>query len=304
MIAGGDYTATTDILTAIPDGEFGLFNEDGSLIDISSDPIPEEYKQISIAIGHSSGVNNPSSGYNEVRNGITPYGMIVTISPYAEAKGSIQTFTLPSTGGITTPEGKIYGFQLVRKGSYKGQDTRYVYTATYTAKATDTPTTIAAALVKQGNKWIDAPATMTSSGAVITFTATNNGDFTVQGVDELTTIKGVVTQAWAKESGTLKHMDYMFWYCIGDRGINATGWGVDERLHTYYGVDKPSFDADGYDILTMTYRFKQQQGRILGEMPQQIVHLAVPKSTGAADLMPIVEWLSAAGAQYIATPLT
>lgn len=156
------------------------------------------------------------------------------------------TFTAKFTVADVSPY-LDYTVIFVKKG--KQFNERNKWSAVIHSKATDTPETIATAIVKFVNDNPTLGLTATADGAVITVLAKKKGeDYTITFADELYgTQLTEVTQAKAPR-GDAAHVRDLFEKCAADKGFEYT----DENLELYPGYN-PVIEEKEYSILTLRF---------------------------------------------------
>lgn len=204
---------------------------------------------------------------------IYPKNLTGSIMKYKEGISFIASFTIGEVNPYLN-----YTVTFVKKG--KQFNERNKWTSVIHSKATDTPETIAEAIVKfvLDNPLLGLIAR--NEGAKVMIACPNGyEDYTVSFGDELYgTQLDQVTQAEPVQ-GDAAHIKDLFEKCAADRGFNYTA----EDLELYPGY-KVNIEEAEYSIMTLRFT----EPRVMGtreEEVYQIIQVAMPNDEGQMNLL-------------------
>ena len=262
-------------LTTVPEGTIALFSlEDGSLL--SAKPT----SNFSIVVGRKSGKMPLMFPEVDVKT------LQVTKASYEAG----TTFTAKIT--VPTPEkGTHYTVVIVKKGTVFNERSNWTFT---TMATTTTAADVAKQIVAQinGNKY-QLGVTASNTAGAITITATEKGkDYEVLGADGLLGVAPTDVTHGKKAELDKADVQDLASRCAAGKGFNDTYRDGDSIYPGYPEV----VDEDQYTLYTLRFAVPRVASKQRDEVVYQLVHIAVPVSSGAITTLDTIFGLSAAAA--------
>ena len=194
---------------------------------------------------------------------IYPKNLTGTVMRYKQRTNFAASFTVGEVNPYLD-----YTVTFVKKG--KQFNERNKWTAVIHSKTTDTPETIANAIVNFIDNNPSLGLWARNDEAEVEVHGINNEDYTIVFGDELYgTQLDEVTQAESAQ-GNVAHVRDLFEKCAADRGFTYTG----EDLELYPGY-KVNIEAEEYMIMTLRFT----EPRVMGTREEeiyQIIQIAIP----------------------------
>jgi len=194
--------------------------------------------------------------------------LMVSKAPPTTGANKVVTFTFP-----TPVVGKEYTVIIVKKGVVFNE--RSNWTSDVVAKTT-TVATEAGNLVSAINANISVHGVKaTASGATVTLTGTNEQDFEVKLVDNLSNVATNVTTAYKKSMGQPADIAELALACAAGKGVEYL---ADEGKEIYPNFPE-AVGTDSYYVYTLRFKVGREAAKQRDEQVWQTVHIAVPKNT-------------------------
>lgn len=216
------------------------------------------------------------------------------VLPEVDIKSLDVVFAEPEDGAkftadVTIPSvvaGKDYTLVLVKLGTVPNQ--RNTWTATVRAKDGDTSASIAAALNKQLNNFVQG-GTYTDGGGVNVKSEVSSAKITVTGlfVGEQYSLKAAddlfgttVNETPAEPAiGDKAYIEKLAQQCAADKGFNYLD---NESADIYKGYPVEVEDVK-YNLFSLHFATSRKSGKTGDEAVMQYVHIAVPEDSAALD---------------------